>query len=329
MFDKICSFENLHRAYLGARKCKRNRSEILKFNYHLEENLLKLQQELLSQTYQHGGYRQFIICDSKKRRIKAAPFKDRVIHHALCNIIEPIFDKGFIFDSYACRGGKGTHRALKRLQRFLKSISESPRKQEGERIYALKGDISKYFDNINHKILLEMIKKKITDQKVVWLTDKIADSSHEKPQTGIPIGNLTSQLFANIYLNELDKFVKHNLRVKYYLRYMDDFLILSYNKRKLRAIKLKIQKFLKNKLLLELHSKKVDISPAEKGIDFLGYVNFQNYRLLRKSTVKRFIKRTREKIKKDSARAWMNYAQFGNSRRLIKNLEEKLKIKLT
>lgn len=125
LFKKICSFENLHLAYLKARKYKRYRNEILKFSYNLEENLLKLQEELLSQTYQHGDYREFIVSDSKKRKIKAAPFRDRVVHHALCNIIEPIFDKGFIYDSYACRKEKGTHKAIKRLEKFLQSASGS------------------------------------------------------------------------------------------------------------------------------------------------------------------------------------------------------------
>ena len=125
MFNKICSFENLLSAFMKARKCKRYRKEILEFSWNLEENLLRLQKELRNQTYLHGGYREFIVCDSKKRKIKAAPFRDRVVHHTLCDIIEPVFDKGFIFDSYACRKGKGTHRATKRLKRFLKSISDS------------------------------------------------------------------------------------------------------------------------------------------------------------------------------------------------------------
>lgn len=125
MFNKICTFQNLHSAYLKARKGKQYRSEILKFSYDLEENLLKLQEELLNQTYRHGGYREFIVCDSKKRFIKAAPFRDRVVHHALCNIIEPIFDQGFIYDSYACRTGKGTHKAIKRLESFWRTAEYS------------------------------------------------------------------------------------------------------------------------------------------------------------------------------------------------------------
>ena len=125
MFDKICSFQNLHLAYLKARKCKRYKSEILRFGYSLEENLLSLREDLLDETYRHGQYREFVVCDSKKRVIKAAPFRDRVVHHAVCNVIEPIFEKGFIYDSYACRKDKGTHKAIKRLERFWQSISGS------------------------------------------------------------------------------------------------------------------------------------------------------------------------------------------------------------
>ena len=133
LFKKICFFENLHLAYLKARKCKRYRDEILKFSYNLEGNLLKLQEELLNQSYRHGSYREFIICDAKKRQIKAAPFRDRVVHHALCNIIEPIFDRGFIYDTYACRENKGTHRAIKRLKKFIKSANTTLRERERER----------------------------------------------------------------------------------------------------------------------------------------------------------------------------------------------------
>ncbi len=201
-------------------------------------------------------------------------------------------------------------------------------------------DISKYFDSINHQIILEIIKKKIADIKVIWLIEKILNSSEEKPGVGIPIGNLTSQLFANIYLNELDRFVKHQLRGKYYIRYMDDFIILNLDKRKLRQIKEEIREFLKDKLNLELHPQKANIFPAEKGINFLGYIIFGTHRLLRKSTVKRFIKRTKfyqRRLREDlmgpekfnqSLRSWLSYTCFGNSWRLRKNLSERLEIKL-
>ena len=324
LFNDVCSFENLHLAYLKARRCKRYRKEILKFSYNLEKNLLRLRSELKNQVYHHDPYREFTVNDSKKRRIKTAPFQDRVVHHALCNIIEPIFDKGFIFDSYACRKEKGTHRAIKRLEKFLRS---------NKNLYVLKCDISKYFASIEHQILLELIKKRIADQKALWLVKEILNSTYEKKLgTGIPIGNLTSQLFASIYLNELDQFVKHKLRIKYYLRYMDDFLILDFEKKKLHQIKEEIREVLQNRLKLELHPKKANVSPIDKGIDFLGYRIFGNYRLLRKSTVKRFVKRTgiyqkrlregilsKEKFN-NSLQSWIAYAKFGNSWRLRRKL---------
>ena len=186
---------------------------------------------------------------------------------------------------------------------------------------------------------MEIIQKKIVDKKVIWLIKEILGSSYDiKPGQGIPIGNLTSQLFANIYLNELDQFVKHQLRVRYYLRYMDDFLILDFDKRKLHQIKEEIREFLKNKLNLELHPKKANVFPIEKGIDFLGYRIFGIYRLLRKNTVKRFIKRMKvyqRKLRKgsmteekfnQSLQSWLAYAKFGNSWRLRESIFRKLKI---
>jgi len=325
LFEKICSFENLHSAYLEARRRKGYRDYVLEFNCRLEENLLELREELLKQTYRHGPYREFIICDAKKRHIRAAPFRDRIVHHALCRAIEPIFDKSFVYDSYACRENKGTHLAIKRLQTFLKK----------EKItYCLQGDISKYFDSIDHDVLLSLIEKRIKDQRVIWLIKEIINSCYihkiyknlfDFRTTGIPIGNLTSQLFANIYLNELDQFVKHKPRMKYYIRYMDDFLILYSSKQKLHQIKQEIGIFLQKKLNLKLHPKKVNIFQVKDGICFLGYRNFVDYRLLRKSTVKRFIRRTKVYERKLSAglitqekfsssiQSWLAYANFGNS----------------
>jgi len=336
LFDEICSFQNLYLAYLKARKAKRYKFYVLKFDFYLEENLLNLQKDLLSLTYQPKPYRQFTVCDSKKRLIKAPAFSDRIIHHALCNIIDPIFDKSFIFDSYACRKNKGTRKAVKRLEKFIKSSQTHLRENKSNaRIYCLKCDISKYFENINHDFLFNFVSKKIKDKKTLWLVRRIIESN---PQ-GVPIGNLTSQLFANIYLNELDKFIKHCLKIKYYLRYMDDFLILENDKQKLNQAKEQIGVFLKEKLKLELNPKKVRIFPIEQGIDFLGYRVFDTYRILRKNTVKRFIKRTKYYQKKSNKgllsfekldhtlQSWLNYARWGNSWRLRRNLEEKLRVK--
>ncbi len=348
LYEKICSFENLYLAYLKARECKRYKSEILKFSYHLENNLLNLRKELLDQNYKHGSYRTFIVNDSKKRIIKAAPFRDRVVHHALCNLIEPIFDRGFIYDSYACRKNKGTHKTIKRLESFIRSISDHIKnKAIPEDVYCLQCDISKYFANIDHEILIKLIEKKVKDKKTLWLISKIVESSYkckflenllEFRLVGIPIGNLTSQLFANIYLNELDQFIKHKLHKKYYLRYMDDFIILNNNKKELHQARALIQDFLKNKLKLKFHPKKANIFLAKRGINFLGYIIFKNYKLLRKSTVKRFIKRVKilkKKINKKlitgerynrSIQSWLAYAKFGNSWRLRKNLAQNYQI---
>jgi len=332
LFQKFCSFENLHSAYLKARKCKRYKDYVLEFSYDLEKNLFLLQSELISQDYHCREYNGFIINDSKKRLIKAPDFRDRIIHHALYNIIEPIFDNSFIYDSYACRKEKGTHKAILRLKGFLKNKRN---------VYCLQCDVRKFFESIDQNILKKLIKKKIADKKILKVVNKIIDSSFDHKNfenlfdfrlTGIPLGNLTSQLFANIYLNELDQFIKHSLREKYYIRYMDDFLILVYNKGELFKIKEEIKKFLLVRLKLDLHPKKCNIFPVKKGIDFLGYRIFANYRLLRKSTVKRFIKRTKLYKKKlrsglmafekfnRSIQSWFAYAKFGNSWKLRESL---------
>lgn len=338
LFERIVDFENLHRAYLGARKRKRYRSSILKFGYRLEENLLALRRELIRKTYRHGGYREFVVSDSKRRTIKAAPFRDRVVHHALCNLIEPILDKSFIFDSYACRKGKGTHAAVLRLEKFMKSLGRLNRVGNTiprATVYCLKCDVSKYFDSVDHEILLGLLRKKIVDRDVLWLLGEIVGSN---PQTcpepsarrrGIPIGNLTSQLFANIYLNKLDHFVKRELHEKNYLRYMDDFLILGLDKRRLHKDKELIRTFLRDRLELELHPKKADVFPMDAGVDFLGYRIFQDHRLLRKSTVRRFLRRAkaRGKVTREAFQSWYGYATFANSYRLRERLSRMLLIR--
>jgi len=334
MFDKICSFENLHSAYLKARKCKRYKKEILEFGFNAEENLLKLKERLETQTYKHGGYREFVVNDAKKRTIRAAPFADRVVHHALCNVIEPIFDQTFIFDSYACRKEKGTHKAAKRVKAFWRSLAFAEREREREResknttreIYCLQCDISKYFDNINHEILFGILQKKIADKKVLRLIQEIVDSNNKETGKGIPIGNLTSQLFANVYLNELDQYVKRVLKRRYYIRYMDDFLIFGDSKRELWQIKERIAGFLKTKLDLSLHPKKANVFPVKTGIEFLGFRIFSDYSVLRKSTLKRFCKKLKEKNSGESAisKSFDSFCAFAGrarSRRTLENLE--------
>ena len=325
LFGQVTKFENLFNAYRDARKGKRYDSEILSFEFNAEENLLKLKRELEGWTYCHGGYREFIVNDSKKRRIKAAPFRDRVVHHALCNIIEPVFEPTFIYDSYACRKEKGTQRALRRLKMFLRSMAAMQGGNKIPEIYCLQCDISKYFDSINHDILFEMIKGRIGDKKILWLVKEILNSNNHETGKGIPIGNLTSQLFANVYLNELDQFIKRSLKRRYYIRYMDDFLNFSTDKQELWQMKDKIADFLRNKLDLSFHPKKANVFPAAQGIEFLGYKVFSDYRILKQNTVKRIIKRVK-RYKKEirngtmekeklalSVQSWRAYAEIAKS----------------
>ncbi|MBN2197629.1 group II intron reverse transcriptase domain-containing protein [Candidatus Wolfebacteria bacterium] len=321
------SFENIYSAYLAARRGRRYKPEILRFGFQIENNLTRLKFELENQIYHHGDYREFIVNDSKKRLIKVAPFRDRVAHHAVCNILNPIFDRGFIYDSYACRVNKGARKAVLRLTSFLQEEFNSHKRN-----YCLQCDIAGFFKNINHQVLKKIISRKVRDTAVLFLLDEIIDSDRKNPLIGIPLGNLTSQLFANIYLNELDQFIKHHLRVKKYLRYMDDFLIIHNDKKKLHEFKNTIACYLRDVLCLNFHPKKANIAPVEKGIDFLGYLVFKDHRTLRKSTVKRFLKKIKQhKIKivrgqacedtlYKSLQSWNAYADFASSWRLRKKM---------
>jgi len=284
LFGRICDLENLYKAYLKARKGKNDMAEVLEFTYYLEQKLINLQGQLIDGTYNMGKYRNFKVYEPKERLISALPFRDRVVHHAIHNLIEPIFDKIFICDTYACRKGKGTHKGVEKLQGLL-------RKQKNR--YALKCDISKYFQSVDHDVLKSIIRRKISDDRLLELLDKIIDSVTK----GIPIGNLTSQLFANVCLNEMDYFIKHELRVKCYIRYMDDFIILHESKQELHKIKTGIKSFLE-KQNLTLHPKKAIVFPVTLGIDFLGYEVFGSHRRARKSTIKRFLRRIRVRITK-------------------------------
>ena len=257
LFEKTCSYENLYNAYLKARRGKRKSEEVLRFTCDLESELFDLQNELRNKTYKTGEYRNFIIFEPKERIISALPFRDRVVHHAVYSVMEPIFERKFIYDSYACRKGKGTHAGVERLQEFIRKMNNNS--------YVLKCDVSKYFSSVNHKILKRIIRKKIADGDFLWLLDNIIDSM----ESGIPIGNLTSQLFANIYLNELDEFVKYKLKIKYYIRYMDDFILLYDSKQELHKFREEIRLFFIINLRLSFHPKKVNVFPISLGVDFL------------------------------------------------------------
>lgn len=283
IFDKIISLENLYFAWREFRKGKRKKLDVQEFEYNLKDNILRLYQELKDKTYKHSNYISFYINDPKLRKIHKACVKDRVLHHAIFRILYPIFDKSFIFDSYSCRLGKGTHRAVRRLQEFTRKVS----KNNSRNCFVLKCDIRKFFESIDQDILLDLIKCKAGSNDAIWLTTEVVRSFSK----GLPLGNITSQLFANIYLNELDRFIKHELKVKYYIRYCDDFVILSISKSYLENLIPRIRNFLKDNLELFLHPNKITIRKYSQGIDFLGYVSFPHYKILRTKTKKRMLKK--------------------------------------
>jgi retron-type reverse transcriptase len=256
------------------------------------DNILSLHNELVNQTYNHGGYKAFKINDPKPRNIHKANVRDRLLHHAIYRILYPFFERTFITDSYSCRIRKGTHRAVNRFCEFACKAS----KNNTRSCWILKCDIKKFFASVDHQILLNILGEYISDGRIILLLKNVIDSfSSEKPGIGISLGNLTSQLFANIYLNKLDQFIKHKLGTKYYLRYADDFVILSENKKWLRMQIRMIQEFLWNDLKFELHNNKVFIRKFNQGIDFLGYVVLPHYRVLRTRTKRRIFRKIRQK----------------------------------
>ncbi|MFK7925522.1 MAG: RNA-directed DNA polymerase [Bacteroidia bacterium] len=306
LYPQIVSFENLLSAAQKAEKAKRWQKNVWQFRLNQEKEIWQLKRELSTYTYCPGPYTAFRIFEPKVRMISAAPFRDRVVHHALCNVIGPILDRSMIFDTYANRKGKGTHKAVSRFQQFARKFP-----------FALKADIRKFFPSIDHEILKQLIRRKIACPPTLALIDKIID--HSNPQEdanyyfdgddlftpyvrskGLPIGNLTSQLMANYYLSPLDHFVKTQLGCKGYLRYVDDFVLFHDDKRVLHEWKRELVEFLES-FRLQIHPNKSQVFPTAAGIGFLGHQLFPNYRLLKGENVRRFRKRTNRRIK-----AWQN-----------------------
>ena len=320
IYNKIYEFDNLHKAYLKARKCKRYRQEVMDFTNNLEENLIQLHNELIYKMYEPSPYRSFIVKEPKERLILCLPFRDRVIQHAICNIIEPIFENIFIKDSYACRKNKGVIAGVERVEKFVSEVSKT-----GD-IFCLKMDVKKYFYSINHDVLKRIIRKKIRCKDTLKLLDNIINSV-DNP--GLPIGSLTSQLFANVYLNQIDHFIKEELRIKQYIRYMDDMVILSNSKSLLKQQLDEIAGYIENVLMLKLNNK-TQIFPIERGLDFLGYRQFKHYRILRKRVLKtnykKFKKLTRidEKKLKLHLQSFLNICSYCINTKIINNLKNNI-----
>lgn len=298
LFEKVYDFEALHAAYQRARAGKRDRLEVQQFEQDLEGNLIQLQNELLWGQYRSGKYRLFQVSEPKKRDVAALPFRDRVVQHALVAAIEPIWERRFISTSFACRPLKGTHKGADSAQAMLRKV-----KREHGKVYVFKADVAKYFASIDHDVLRALLRGKIRCRRTLAVLDEIIESSdtiNARPGVGLPIGNLCSQLFANIYLHELDGFVKHGLREANYVRYMDDFIIVHHDKAHLARTRQKVEAFLLHRLKLHTNSK-TQIFPVGmlrgRALDFLGYRIWPTHRRIRKSSIGR-IRRTLKILKR-------------------------------
>jgi len=332
LYPQITSFDNLHLAYKSAARGKRGRPDVAAFEFDLERNLIELQQELEAQTYQPGPYFNFRIHDPKPRLISAAPFRDRVVHHALCRVIEPIFERRFVHDTYACRVGKGTHAALHRAQHFARRYR-----------HVLKCDLEHFFPRMDHALLRAQLARVIACRPTRWLADQILNSGagihppRDAPvyfpgddlfavnrHTGLPIGNLTSQFWANVYLNPLDHFVKRELKCAGYARYVDDFLLFADDKPTLHRWRQAVIEFAAA-LRLTLHEPQAAVFPVETGIPFLGWRVYPTHLRLKRRNGVAFQRRLTQRLADFSAgrigwdkvdatvKGWVAHAAHGDT----------------
>jgi retron-type reverse transcriptase len=325
------TFEKMIQAHERAKQGKLNRYEVLNFDLNLESNIVNLVEKIRTGKYKMGTYRTFTIYEPKERIIKALPYIDRVVHQWYVEeFIKKYIVPKFIKDTYACICDRGTHKAVDAMQKYMRIAQRN----YGDNYYILKMDIKKFFYNIDHNILLEIMKSHIKDKKLLQFTKLLIDSDNET--VGIPIGNYTSQFFANIYLDKLDKFIKHNLKVRYFLRYMDDFILLVKDREEAKKLYCIISEFLNNTLKLSLNDKS-RYYPSSFGADFCGYRIWSTHRLIRNGSKKRMKKKINEwnklydnKVlnKHDfvlSFNSWLGHIKHSNSYNLKNKMMKSIK----
>lgn len=317
-FENIISVDNLLEAWKEFLSGKRGKKDVQDFSLNLMDNIFSLHSDLLNHTYKHGAYQAFNICDPKPRNIHKAPVRDRLLHHAICRVLYPFFVKVFIADSYSCQIDKGTHRALNRFREFSYIIS----KNNTQTCWVLKCDIKKFFASIDQELLLVILEQYIPDQNIIWLLGQVIKSfSSTVPGKGLPLGNLTSQLLVNIYMNEFDQFIKHKLKTKYYIRYADDFVIFSQDRGWLKQQTLLIKGFLIDRLKLELHPDKLFIKTWASGVDFLGWIHFSDHWVLRTATKRRMMRRLRQKKSPATTNSYLGLLKHGNTYKIEKEIK--------
>jgi len=324
-YNNIITIEKLLKAWQEFLHDKKDKKDLILFQARLMDNIFDLFNDLKNKTYKHGSYAAFNISDPKPRQIHKATVRDRLLHHLIYQELYSYFDSKFFHDSYSCRVEKGTHKAMNRFRDFYRKVSRNNTRT----CWVLKCDIKKFFANIDHKILKKILVKHIKDENIFWLLSRVIDSFSSTGhiyaiadicKTGLPLGNLTSQLLVNVYMNEFDQFVKRQLKVKYYIRYADDFVILQNNKMYLKNLLPKISKFLSESLKLSLHPDKVFIKTIASGMDFLGWVHFPYHRVLRTATKRRMLKRFKEDPKEESTQSYFGMLSHGNAHKLSKRI---------
>lgn len=345
LFDDISAFDNLLRAWRLARRAGRTAPGAAAFHYQLENEVVGLRAGLRRGAYRPEGYHSFVVTEPKRRLVSAAPFHDRVVHHALVGVLEPLFERRFVFDSYACRKGKGTHAAVARAHRFTRRFR-----------WCLRADVRRFFPSVDHEVLLETVRRVVRCRRTLALVATILDHGKdvlkaEAPKTlfpgddllallrpkGLPIGNLTSQFLANVFLDPVDHFVKEDLRIRGYVRYADDFRIFHDDKEALRAVRLPFEKCLEDRRLL-LHAGKTQIAPCTDGVPFLGFRLFPDgRRRLLGASVRRFRRRSKRLVDevaaghttpaaaRASVRSWLSHAEHANTNRLRRQILEEIR----
>ena len=315
--ENLVSIDNLLLAWQEFIRGKRHKNDVRIFSFCFMDNILALNQDLINRSYKHGGYECFKINDPKSRIIHKASVRDRLLHHAVYRVLCPFFDKTFIADSFSCRNNKGTHKAINRFREYGYIVSKNNTKT----CWILKCDIRKFFASIDQNILINILEQHIPDRDIINLLKEIIFSFNSgKKGTGLPLGNLTSQLFANVYMNEFDQFVKHKLKVKYHIRYADDFVIFSENKNYLDNLIPEMENFLRNELKLTLHPDKIFVKTLSSGVDFLGWKHFFDHRILRRITKLRLL-RNIEKQSSDYATisSYFGLLKHGNAHKIREN----------
>lgn len=318
-YEDIISVENLLDAWSEFVKGKRNRADALAFEQRLMANIFSLHERLATRTYRHSGYEAFSVSDPKPRNIHKASVSDRVLHRAIYRKLYPSFDRIFIADSFSCRVGKGTHRALDRFRAMAWQVSCNHTKT----CWVLKCDIRKFFASIDHAVLLRLLTTRISDKDILWLLGQVIGSfSSGVPGVGLPLGNLTSQLFANVIMDPFDQFAKHRLKARHFVRYADDFVFLSDDRDQLVEILPHIRDFLSQELCLTLHPDKVFLKTLASGVDFLGWVHFPDHRVLRTATKRRMSRRLSVHAKEEALQSYLGLLSHGNTQNITRRLAQ-------